>query len=75
MGHGPASPSPTFPPSCVSFAKPAPRTGLTVNCSLDPRQYPKGITLTAAQLSQISLYRHAVLPNWNYTILPNENRN
>ncbi len=25
--------------------------------------------------SQISLYRHAVLPNWNYTLLPNKNRN
>lgn len=51
------------------------RTGLTVNCSLDTRQYPKGIKLTEAQLSQISLCRHAVLPNWNYTLLPNENRN
>ena len=35
----------------------------------------KGIKLTATQLSQISLYRHAVLPDWNYTLLPNENRN
>jgi hypothetical protein len=51
------------------------RTGLTVNCSLDTREYPKGIKLTPEQMSQISLYRHAVLPNWNYTLLPNENRN
>jgi len=51
------------------------RTGLTVNCSLDTRQYPKGIKLTATQLSPICLYRHPVLPNWNDTLLPNENRN
>lgn len=51
------------------------RTGLTVNCSLDTRQYPTGIKLTSEQMSQISLYRHPVLPNWNYTLLPNQNRN
>lgn len=51
------------------------RTGLTVNCSLDTRQYPKGIKLTSEQMRPISLYKHAVLPNWSYTLLPNQNRN
>lgn len=50
-------------------------TGLTVSCSLDARNYPKGIKLTPEQLKQISLYRHSVLPQWNYTILPNQSRN
>lgn len=50
-------------------------TGLTVSCSLDPRPYPKGIKLTPEQIGQLSLYRHNVLPNWNYTLLPNQNRN
>lgn len=51
------------------------RTGLSVSCSLDPRPYPTGIKLITDQLGEISLYRHAVLPNWNYTLLPNENGN
>ena len=37
--------------------------------------YPKGIKLTPEQLSQISVYRHSVLPQWNYTLLPNQSRN
>ena len=48
---------------------------LTVTCSLDTRRYPTGLKLTPEQRSQISLYRHAVLPAWNYTLLPNENGN
>ena len=51
------------------------RTGLTVRCSLDNRQYPKGIKLTPEQIHQIRLQKHAVLPRWNYTLLPNENGN
>lgn len=51
------------------------RTGLMVNCSLDTRQYPKGTKLNPDQIRRISLYKHAVLPNWNYTLLPNENGN
>ena len=50
-------------------------TGLAVSCSLDSRRYPKGIKLSPEQISAISLYKHAVLPGWNYTLLPNENRN
>jgi hypothetical protein len=50
-------------------------TGLSVSCFLDQRNYPKGIKLTQEQIRQISLYRHPVLPDWNYTLLPNENGN
>lgn len=50
-------------------------TGLTVSCSLDPRPYPTGIKLTPEQIGQLSLYRHHVLPHWNYTLFPNKNRN
>lgn len=50
-------------------------SGLSVTCSLDTRQYPKGVKLTAEQIRKISLYRHAVLPDWNYTLLPNETGN
>jgi hypothetical protein len=50
-------------------------TGLRVSCSLDTRSYPTGIKLTPEQIGQLSLHRHNVLPNWNYTLLPNKNRN
>lgn len=50
-------------------------TGLTVSSSLDTRNYPTGIKLTPKQIAQLSLYRHNVLPHWNYTLLPNKNRN
>jgi len=50
-------------------------SGLTVTCSLDKRRYPTGIKLTPEQRSQITLYKHAVLPDWNYTLFPNENGN
>lgn len=51
------------------------QTGLSVSCALDTRRYPKGIKLSQEQIAEISLYKHGVLPNWNYTLLPNENRN
>lgn len=50
-------------------------SGLTVSCSLKTKRYPTGIKLTPEQISEISLYRHAVLPAWNYTLLPNQNGN
>lgn len=49
--------------------------GLSVSCSLDAHRYPTGVKLVPAQLASISLYRHPVLPAWNYTLLPNQNRN
>ena len=50
-------------------------TGLKVSCALDTRNYEKGIKLSQEQISQISLFKHRVLSDWNYTFLPNENRN
>jgi Rhodopirellula transposase DDE domain len=50
-------------------------TGLKVSCALDTRNYEKGIKLSQEQISQISLLKHRVLADWNYTFLPNENRN
>jgi len=50
-------------------------SGLAVACSLDTRSYPKAIKLAPEQIARISLYKPAVLPQWNYTPLPNQNRN
>lgn len=51
------------------------RTGLTVTSTLDPRRYPTGIKLPADEIRRLSLYKHAVLPHWNYTLFPRRNGN
>jgi transposase len=46
------------------------RTGLQVNASLDTRDYPLGIAVTAAQLQALPITAHAWHGAWNYTIGP-----
>ncbi|MBB4752594.1 hypothetical protein BJ964_006755 [Actinoplanes lobatus] len=46
------------------------RTGLRVDASLDPGDYPLGITITAAQLQALPITAHAWHGAWNYTITP-----
>ncbi len=45
-------------------------TGLKVRASMTRRGYPKGVKITDAQMAGLNLCQHAVLPNWNYTLLP-----
>ena len=49
-------------------------TGLKVTATLNPKHYPNGITIAAPRMRELSLYKHSVLPNWNYTLLPRQNR-
>jgi len=51
------------------------QTGLTVNCSLLDKSYPSGIRITDDQMAQLNLHKHALLPDWNYTLCPRNNRN
>ena len=44
--------------------------GLKVRCTLDRRQYPKGIKVTDKQMRQICLLPHKFHGDWNYTIKP-----
>ena len=46
------------------------RKGLQVRAQLDPELYPNGIEVTDAQLSAVSLRRHAFHGEWNYDISP-----
>ncbi len=46
------------------------RGGLTVRAERLPGEYPKGETLTDAEMEQLQLERHATCPRWNYTIRP-----
>ncbi len=45
-------------------------TGLTVSASLLEGDYPKGQSVSDAEMAQLNLERHIVCPNWNYTLRP-----
>jgi hypothetical protein len=51
------------------------QTGLTVNCSLNTKHYSTQIPITKTQMEDIDLLKHPILPEWNYTLLPRQNRN
>jgi hypothetical protein len=46
-----------------------------VNAILDENTYEKGIKISDAEMKQINIKFHDVLPQWNYTIFPTENPN
>ena len=46
------------------------RTGLTVRCELDTRDYPKGIKVSDAEMMTPSIMGDTFHPEWNYTISP-----
>jgi hypothetical protein len=45
-------------------------TGLTVRCELDKKRYPKGITVSDAEMAMINITRADFHGDWNYTISP-----
>ncbi len=50
-------------------------TGLRVKCRLVTRYYPSGVKVTNQEMSQLNLHKHAILPDWNYTLRPHSDRN
>ena len=46
------------------------RTGLTVRCELDTRDYPKGIKVSDAVMMTLNIKGDTFHPEWNYTISP-----
>ena len=48
------------------------RTGLNVQCELDPYTYEKGRKVTDAEMETVNLRPHKFHGEWNYTIAPNE---
>jgi hypothetical protein len=45
-------------------------TGLTVTCDLDPGSYPKGVTVSDAEMAALNIQRDAFHGEWNYTLSP-----
>ena len=50
-------------------------TGLVVQCTLNTQPYPTGVKVSRQQIDALAFLRSPVLPDWNYTLLPKENRN
>jgi Rhodopirellula transposase DDE domain len=46
------------------------KTGLKVDCALDPRTYEKGIKVRDAEMQALDITGDAFHPEWNYTIKP-----
>jgi len=47
------------------------KTGLTVRCEIDQNLYPKGVTVSDAEIAALNITRHQFHGEWNYTIAPN----
>jgi hypothetical protein len=47
------------------------KTGLTVRCQLDTRDYPKGIKVSDDEMDALNIKGDTFHPEWNYTISPN----
>lgn len=45
-------------------------TGLTVKACLVEKVYATGLKVTDEVMDSLNLERHAICPNWNYTIRP-----
>lgn len=50
-------------------------TGLTVNCSLNTKHYLTKVPIAKSRMEELDLLKHPFLPEWNYTLLPRQNRN
>ena len=51
------------------------QTGLRVRSQLITKHYPTGQKVSDPNMKTLNLDRHAILPLWNYTIVPRQNRN
>lgn len=50
-------------------------TGLTVESRLITKNYATGVKVSDDPMQRLRLRTHRVLPHWNYTLLPRQNRN
>ena len=46
------------------------KTGLKVECTLDPRVYEKGIKVSDAEMRALDIRGDTFHPEWNYTVMP-----
>ena len=46
------------------------KTGLKVECAIDPRTYEKGVKVSDAEMASLNITGDEFHPEWNYTIKP-----
>ena len=46
------------------------KTGLKIQCAVDPTTYEKGIKVSKAAMAGLDIQGDAFHPDWNYTITP-----
>jgi hypothetical protein len=46
------------------------KQGLVVHATLNEKRYATKIKISDEQMQKVQLYRHRVLPQWNYTLKP-----
>src|SRR6266542_5107015 len=51
------------------------QSGLQVSCLLSRKYYATHTKVSDAQMRELDLLKHPILPEWNYTLLPRINRN
>ena len=51
------------------------QSGLQVSCLLSRKYYATHTKVSDAQMRDLDLLKHPILPEWNYTLLPRINRN
>ena len=51
------------------------QTGLRVESFLVTKHYATGQKVSDQQMRELRLRNHSILPEWNYTLLPHQNRN
>jgi hypothetical protein len=51
------------------------QTGLRVHATLVTRRYATGQKISDLQMRKLACQKHRILPDWNYTLSPLENRN
>ena len=49
-------------------------TGLVVKGTLLDGAYPTGLKISDAQMAEVKLRQHRVLPTWNYTLVPTQSK-
>ena len=73
--HWAGQPLDSYPTILRMIRETRTQTGLRVSSFLVTKHYATGEKVSDQQMREISLQRHAVLPEWNYTLRPRENRN
>jgi hypothetical protein len=73
--HWAGQPLVDFPTVVRLIGETRTQTGLTVKCHLTTKYYATGRKITDQEMHQLNLRKHAVIPEWNYTLRPRNNRN